>query len=195
LLNWRKLMKKHRFSIAAAFVAAATTAALAQAGAQSSTQSQTGAAPNAQQDQQVTIVGCVQREADYRKAQSAGRGGVAGTGVGVGNEFVLVNASTASAGTAATPGSAATPTGTAGTTSATAYELTGPNEGQVEKFVGRRIEISGKLKPAETSAGRPTGGPTAGAPPRGVDVGGQDLMLRELEITSVRETSGACPAQ
>jgi hypothetical protein len=38
------------------------------------------------------------READYRKAQDAGKGGVANTGLGVGNEFVLTNASPAPAG-------------------------------------------------------------------------------------------------
>src|SRR5687767_2628717 len=69
-------------------------------------EAQTGAAPSAQTraatapEQQLTIVGCVQSEADYRRAQDAGKGGVAGTGVGVGNEFVLINASM-STGTAA----------------------------------------------------------------------------------------------
>src|SRR6185503_13991072 len=42
---------------------------------------------------QVTVTGCIQREADYRKATGAGQGGVAGTGVGSANEFVLANAS------------------------------------------------------------------------------------------------------
>jgi hypothetical protein len=53
----------------------------------------------------------------------------------------------------------------------------------------------GKLKPAETTAsGRPTGGATAGPPPTGVDVTSKDLKLRELEVASVREASGSCPA-
>jgi hypothetical protein len=149
--------------------------------------------------QQVTVAGCVQREADYRKARDAGKGGVAGTGIGAGNEFVLINASVSSgAAPAGTSGAAAgAPTGTAGSAAAggNAYELTGPNEGQIEKFVGKRVEVMGMLKPAETTAsGAPTGGPTAGAPPRGVDVTSQDLQLRELEITSVKEAAGSCPA-
>ena len=37
---------------------------------------------NKQPEMQVTLVGCVQREADYRKAQGIGRGGALGTGVG-----------------------------------------------------------------------------------------------------------------
>ncbi len=39
------------------------------------------AAPTTQAEQQITIVGCVQKESDYRQAQNKGRGGPAGTGV------------------------------------------------------------------------------------------------------------------
>jgi hypothetical protein len=142
--------------------------------------------PTTAQEQQVTVVGCVVREADYRKARDAGKGGVAGTGVGVGNEFVLTNASMAAA-----------PTGSAvGTSGATAaYELTGSNEKQAEQFIGKRVEISGRLKAAEVGAAGPTGGPTAGQPPSGVDVASKDLKLRELEITTVKATTGTCPMQ
>lgn len=145
-------------------------------------------------EQQVTVTGCIQRESDYRKARDAGRGGAAGTGVGAGNEFVLANASTAtSAGTTGTPAGAAT--GTAGATApSTAYELTGPNESKAAQHVGRRVEIAGKLKPAEVAAsGKPTGGATAGKPPEGVDVAAPDLMLREIEVSTIREVSGTCP--
>lgn len=165
---------------------------------QTQTGAQTPAAKPAPGSQQMTVTGCIQREADYRKASDAGKGGVAGTGVGAGNEFVLINASVSGgAAPAGTSGAAAgTATGTAGTAaSGSAYELTGSNEGQVEKFVGKRVEIMGMVKPAETTAaGKPTGGPTAGAPPRGVDVTSSDLQLRELEITSVKETTGSCPS-
>lgn len=184
-----------------AAVVAIFTVASVQTTGQTPAQPQTppGPAATAQSDktpvQQVTIIGCVQREADYRRAQDKGRGGVVGTGIGVQNEFVLVNASmpTGSTGTAG-----ATPTGTAGapTPLETAYELTGKNEPQVEKYVGRRVEIVGTLKAAEIAAtGRPTGGATAGTPPTGVDVASKDLKLRELEVSSVREATGTCPAQ
>ncbi len=144
------------------------------------------AAQAASADQQVTVSGCIQREADFRKARDAGKGGVAGTGVGAGNEFVLANASMASG------PAAPSPAGTSGSTMA--FELTGSNEGQADKYVGQRVEIMGKLKAAEvTASGRPTGGPTAGKPPEGVDVGGSDLKLRELAITSIKQVSGACP--
>jgi hypothetical protein len=76
------------------------------------------------------------------------------------------------------------------------YKLTGANEGKASQFVGKRVEITGTLTPGGTAgAGRP-GGPTAGGPAPRIDVfAGEDLRLRELEITSLRETAGTCPAK
>jgi hypothetical protein len=118
---------------------------------------------------EITVTGCVQTEVDYRRAQDKGRGGVAGTGVGAGNEFVLTNAST----DATKPGT-------------DAYELTGPNEKLAAGHVGHRVAITGMLK------GSASGGPTAGAPPRGVDVVSKDLQLRELEVTTVKMIAADC---
>jgi hypothetical protein len=166
-----------------------------------------------------TLVGCVEREADYRRAQDAGRGGAAGTGAGVGNEYVLVNASVAIAGAAPadrpTPGAPPAEPGTVGTAgpAGRVYELTGPAEGQLEQYVGRRVEIVGKMKNAptaksdkapavtatvpESTTGRPgvpsTASPSGRPAPSGsVDLTGQDLHLRELEVISVREATGSC---
>jgi hypothetical protein len=140
-------------------------------------------AATSNQAEQVTLLGCVQNESDYRRAQDKNRGGVAGTGIGAGNEYILANASMARQGLSP----AASPADPA-------YELTGPNESKVKEFVGKRVEISGTLKPAETTAsGKPTGGATAGKPPTGVDVLGEDLKLRELEVMTVKAAAGTCP--
>jgi len=151
--------------------------------AQPPTQQPTAQAPS----QQVTITGCVQPEADYRRAHNLGRGGAAATGAGVGDEFVIVNASmstTAASTTAARePGTPPAATGTAGT-SGEAYEATGKGEGQLEQYAGKRVEITGTVKPVEKTAGKPAGG---------IDPMGQDLKLPELEITTVRAASGECP--
>jgi hypothetical protein len=172
-------------SICAAGVLTLCTVAFAQEGGQpQKPQPGAGTAPGGE----ITVTGCIQREADYRQARDAGKGGAAGTGVGAGNEFILSNAS-------AKPGTDSGPVGTSGA-AATAYELTGSGEGQAAQFVGKRVEIIGKLKAAETSAsGKPTGGATAGPPPSGVDATSKDLQLRELEVTSVKEATGACPAK
>jgi len=167
------------------------TAAFAVATGQSlgASQSQTPAPATTTQSSRVpaappvTITGCIQREADYRRASGAGRGGAAATGAGTGNEFVLANAmSSASGSPAATSGAnTPSPTGTAGST--TAYELTGSHEGDAAPFVGKRVEITGTVKPMSA-----TGGPTANAP------GSQDLKLSELEVSSIRATTGTCAA-
>jgi hypothetical protein len=101
-----------------------------------------GAAPSRQtppsaSGEQVTVTGCIQREADYRRSAGAGRGGAVGTGVGTANEFVLANSMMARAG--ASSSAATTPSAAPGTTGAntTAYELTGPNEGQAATYVGK----------------------------------------------------------
>jgi hypothetical protein len=141
----------------------------------------------------VTLVGCVQSESDYRRANNLGKGGAVGTGVGVGDEFVLIMA--AKMDPAAAPPAGAT--GTSGTTAPAgteAYELSGDKEDDVKPFLGKRVEITGKIKAAEMSPAGPTGGATAGAPPAGVDVASKDLKLREIDVISVRETAGTCPA-
>jgi hypothetical protein len=177
----------------AGLCAAAVLAIGVAASAQQPAPAQTPPASRTSTDQQVTLTGCIQKEADFRQARDAGRGGVAGTGVGAGNEFILAQASASSSPSAAArPGDPPSPTGTAGS-AASAYELTGPNEGKVSEFVGKRVEITGRVKAAEAdAAGRPTGGATAGQPPAGIDATSKDLKLRELEVTSVRESTGSC---
>lgn len=143
-------------------------------------------------DQQITVTGCIQREADYRRATNAGKGGAVGTGVGVGNEFILASAMTASGSTPTATGTSgaatAGATGTAGSSTTMAYELTGPNEGRAESLVGKRVEITGKVKGGDVAASGATGGPTGNVPLS------QDLKLRELEISTIRETTGTCTA-
>jgi hypothetical protein len=174
-------MKRLQLGACAVLAAAFLTTVVA-----AQTPAQPASGPTATQAaQQVTLVGCIQREADYRQARDKGRGGVAGTGIGVGDEFVLINASMATQGLK--PDAPAADA---------AYELTGKNEEKAKEFIGKRVQITGTLKPAETTpGGKPTGGATAGTPPGGVDVASKDLKLRELEVMSVTASTGTCPAQ
>jgi hypothetical protein len=168
------------------------TTVSAQAGNPAAQERTPPAQPSAASAQQVTVTGCVQREADFRKARDAGRGGVAGTGVGAGNEFILADASMSSTAGATSTRGAGAPGPAATTGGSDAFELTGRDESKAEQYVGKRVEISGMVKAAETAGGRPTGGPTAGKPPEGVDVAGRDLQLRELEISGIKEVPGTC---
>ena len=161
----------------------------------------------------ITVVGCVQREGEYRRAHNRGKGGAVGTGVGADNEFVLVQAGLAPAASTTTTPPPPTVTGTTGTApvvpaGSDAYELTGPNESQLSQFVAKRVEIVGRVKSTQPGSGISVKGGVAGGTTGtgtatgtatgsvrtggGVDVLGQDLNLKELEITSVREVPGGC---
>jgi hypothetical protein len=79
-------------------------------------------------DKEVRIVGCVQWEKDYRRQRDEGHGGALGTGIGVGNEFVL---------TMVKP---------EGGRKATAYSITGDREKELGRRLGQQIEVIGVVE-------------------------------------------------
>ena len=117
----------------------------------------------------ISVVGCIQRETDYRRLNDSGKGGFLGFGGGLGDEYVLVNASRGAEGAFGDCAAAA---------GGEAYELTGSAEENLEAFVGQRVAIAGVRKEAEIdpATGRPTGGRQAG----------DDLRLFEVEVSSFR---------
>jgi len=137
-------------------------------------------------------------EPAYRKAHNLGSG--AAGGVGLGDEFVLVDTkvssvASTSASTSASPktpamasgsGSAGTGSGATGTAmtcsdQGTAYRLTGALEDKLKPFVGHHIEVTGRIKKADattSTSATTTAGTSQGLP-------------AEVEIVSYRETSGA----
>jgi hypothetical protein len=138
----------------------------------------------------ITVVGCLQKESDYRRAQDAGKGGVAMTGAGLGNEYVLIQTE----GAGGPGGYAANQNADCKSSTAfagTAYELTGTHEKELAQFVGRRVEITGELKHAD-DYGRP-----GGFDPKVVS---NDLRLNEINVGSFREfaaqaATASAPAQ
>jgi len=94
----------------------------------------------------ITVVGCVQRETEYRSQIADGRGGTAGSGLGAGNEFVLRSVRAVTSGTLK-------PTGTVGATRfEDVYSVTGNLEREMEKAIGRQVAASGYVE-VDTSAG------------------------------------------
>ncbi len=92
---------------------------------------------------EVGLVGWVEREADYRQARNSGRGGVLGTGVGVGDEFVVTRTTQPMA------ASSYRAVGTAGTTD-NAFALTGDLEKELVRGIGRQVLIIGMIEPDST---------------------------------------------
>jgi hypothetical protein len=113
--------------MAAAMIAAATSHGFAQA----------QKAPASLAPGEVNVVGCVEMEKDYRARTDKGRGGPLGSGVGVGNEYVLT-------GVKAAPNSKTT------ATVADVYSLTGKLEPEFVRQIGRQVEVVGKLDEART---------------------------------------------
>jgi hypothetical protein len=178
------MIVRHVCGTSAAALLTVTMAAFAQTSQPTPSSAQAG--NDSQSGTPITLVGCIQREADYRRATDAGRGGIATTGAGLGNEYVLVNASSA--------GASANTDATADCSAATggeAYELTGKAERDLERHVGKRVELVGMLKRSDSNAPVGTSGTTADRPSGGFDPLGQDLRLHEVELTSVREFAAA----
>jgi len=94
-------------------IALASTAAFAQSSRQPETS--------------VTLTGCIQKEADYRKTHDLGKGGTLGTGAGRSDEYVLINAER---GATAAPNIDCSFQGSTG-----AYELTGKREHDLKPYV------------------------------------------------------------
>jgi len=124
-----------RWTIAAAVIMLGWTLGVAHGTLQ--IQAAQAAQAQAAPDGEVTLIGCVELERDYRARKESGRGGLLGSGVGVGNEFVLSNARPAPSGRRG----AAAP---AGGQSAD-YQLSGKLEKDFLRYVGRQVEVIGKI--------------------------------------------------
>ena len=179
-------MKTQHVSIAsAAAVLVVSMAAFAQSPQPASPSSPAAQQPTAPASSQVTLVGCVMRESEYRQATDAGKGGPANTGIGRSDEFVLIHAKKG-AGPAPATCSAAKGTGEA-------YEVVGSHEKELEEYVNKAVEIRGTLKGADPFAAQ------QGAP--GADPLKQGLKISQVDIASLRAApagqtaAAAAPAQ
>jgi hypothetical protein len=128
----------------------ATTLAIAQTTPQTPTSSPVQTAPRSvspaealgdriRTKTQVTVRGCVQREAEYLGIAGR-REGQAGSAVGSDDELMVVDATPATA----APAKRRSTTGTSGATAA--YGLTGKREDDLKAYVGKRVEIVGLLE-------------------------------------------------
>ncbi len=134
---------KHRMALGTAVLALLLSAGL-------NAQAQAPAAKPGE----VTVIGCLQREADFRRITNSGRGGTLGTGVGQGNEYVLSNAMAPDAApiranTRRANGQA--PVATSGA-AAKHYMLTGKLEDNMLRDVGRMVEVVGTVENGKSAA-------------------------------------------
>jgi hypothetical protein len=70
------------------------------------------------------------------------------------------------------------------------FKLEHADDEKLSAMVGKRVEVTGRV---DAEAGdSPTGTSGAGADQ---SAGPDDIELAEFEVTSIRETSGDCPAK
>lgn len=149
-------------AIAAAAVVTVTPAVLAQTSTPPQTQTPTVQTPPQSRDTAATqtFTGCLMTERDYRRAHNLGDGALGG--VGLGDEFVLVDVkvSAAPASPAAAPPSDRPAVAASASTSPTtcadkgvAYRVMGSDEEKLKDFVGRQVAIVGRFKEAADATG------------------------------------------
>jgi LPXTG-motif cell wall-anchored protein len=133
----------------------------------------------------VTAIGCLQSEREYRRQHESSK--FAGTGHGLGNEYMLINAVIGGPSLPVEPiteQEAATNCTTSGG-SGMAFELKGHAEDTLTGMIGRRVVIHGMLLHADDdvvgTSGTYTPAPTGGG---WFDPLGHDNKLREIDVQS-----------
>lgn len=94
----------------------------------------------------VNILGCVEREADYRKQIGEDKGGPLNSGVGQGNEYILRH-------TRSVPDGAVSKKTVASTGTARfeeIYSVTGKSEDELKAEVGREVDVTGYVELAKS---------------------------------------------
>ena len=145
----------------------------------------------------VTAVGCLQSEREYRRQHEASK--FAGTGYGLNDEYVLVDAVIGGPNLNIEPvteqeANCATHQG-----SGQAFELTGHGEDDLAQFLGRRVVIHGMLKHAKHDTG-PVGTsgtftpvPTGGGPSLGSDLELREINVEGASLAPIRVIAEAAP--
>jgi hypothetical protein len=176
--------------IAAAAIAITCSTGLAAAQAQPPTSAQ----PRAEQQPKsadakptTTIVGCVYREQDV-----PGRAPNVAEKVGIMEDYILAEIGSASAPTAGAAGAV----GTSGTQPrfGAMYKLERVDDSKLGAMVGKRVEVTGRVdKESGDASGRTGTAPQTTTADKAI--GRDRIDLAELEIVSIREVEGACPAK
>jgi len=132
----------------------------------------------------VTAVGCLQSEREYRRQHESSK--FAGTGVGLNDEYILIDAVIGAPSMAVAPSTEQESANcVAARGNGQAFELTGAGEEALAPLLGRRVVIHGMLKHAGHDTGAVgTSGTFTPAPTNGGSILGSDLKVREINVES-----------
>jgi hypothetical protein len=133
----------------------------------------------------VTAVGCLQSEREYRRQHESSK--FAGTGYGLNDEYVLIDAVIGGADLNIEPVTEQEASCVTGRGTGQTFELTGHGEDDLAQFLGRRVVIHGMLKHAKHDVGPVgTSGTFTPVPTGGGPSLGSDLKVREINVESAR---------
>jgi len=189
-----KVLNRYINATALAAVAALCSASLAaQTPTTSPTQQEPQKPPSSETratPQQATTVltGCVYREKDV-----PGRAPNVAERAGILEDYILAEVTPGKdqPSTPGTPGA----TGTSGTMrSGSMYKLEFADDDKLSALVGKRVEVTGRI---DAEAGDATRAPATPPPTSPTDkaLGRDQINLSELEVASIKEVSGTCPAK
>jgi hypothetical protein len=147
-----------------------------------------------QSEQMVTVVGCLQHEKDVpgREPTVAERAGIA-------EDYLLTNAEIKSGGKAGATGTSGTEPAAGAVAAKKTFKIVGMDAERLKTFVGKRVEVQGRI---EDTAPRPRG--TTGTPPtttpptppeRTEPAQKQAGDLPQVRATNIREVAGTCPSK
>lgn len=151
-----------------------------------------------QQNQQVTVTGCLQN------ADMAGGGTAGTTGTGTAGttgqartsgaaEFMLTHAKMTSGGTGTAGTSGTGTTGTAGamTSSNTKFKLTGGNQQELREYLNSQVEIHGMLHRDASDRSSAAAGSATGTGATGQKKM-EDENVQTIRVTSVKQVAKTC---
>jgi hypothetical protein len=178
------MLKRYVLSSAMAILCAGVAAS-----AQSPTQQPQAQQPAMEQAASKTVEGCVYREKDI-----PGRAPNVAERAGVLEDYILVADASASSseavGTSGTSGTAGAATSAASAAS-NMFKLEHTADDELSAVVGKRVRVTGKVD-AEAGDKSGTAVGTSGADK---SMGPDSINLPELEVSSIQEIEGTCPAK
>jgi hypothetical protein len=136
----------------------------------------------------VTLVGCLQREQDVpgKEPNVAER-------AGIGEDFILTNASPKGEDTESKDSQEAV--GTSGTIASTGaqkmFKIEGLDDEQLRDYIGKRVEVTGRL---DDDAASPEVGTSGNAEGSGQYEKPNRDKLPKIDAASIRPAAGNCPA-
>jgi len=140
---------------------------------------------------QMTVVGCLIKEADYRQAHGLGKGGLGG--MRTGSDVVLVDAKIVAAGeTATAPAGVAAGAGCSEQGTGQAYRMAGKQEGALKPLAGRYVVITGKFEHAHDA--RAAAGETATHLPPEIVIASYREAPVATSAAATTEAPAAAPA-